>query len=195
VTESLLALIPAWGAALLALVTFASCVALPVPASLMMLAGGAFAAAGDLELATLVLAAWAGAILGDQTGFHLGAWVEQRLGKRAATKALAARARDLVSHRPRFAIFITRWLLSPLGPYANIAAGAAGMNWLTFTLAAALGEAVWVTLYVGLGYAFGSEYDRIATLASNLSGLLASGFVAWLIFRRFGRRPARGPAQ
>lgn len=184
-TDTLLALIPTWGAALLAFVTFASCLAFPIPASLMMLAGGAFAAAGDLSLTSLMLAAFAGAIAGDQTGFHLGTLVERRMNRRAATRALAERARDLIFRRPVLAIFLTRWFLSPLGPYANVAAGAAGMNWLTFTVAGALGEAVWVTLYVGLGYAFGTEYDRIATLASNLSGLLAALAVAWLAFRRF----------
>jgi membrane-associated protein len=190
VTDTLLALIPAWGAVLLALVTFASCLAMPIPASLMMLAAGAFAAAGDLTLWTLALAAWGGAMLGDQTGYFLGTFVETFMKRRASTRALAERARDLVLRRPGFAIFITRWLLSPLGPYANIAAGASRMNWLTFAAAGAVGEALWVALYIGLGYVFGSEYDRIAALASNASGALASGVVAWLIFRRFGRKGA-----
>ena len=45
-TETLLALVPQWGALLIALVNFLACLALPLPASLFMLAAGATAAVG-----------------------------------------------------------------------------------------------------------------------------------------------------
>ncbi len=59
-TETLLALVPEWGAVLLALVNVLACLALPVPASLVMLAAGAFAAAGDLDALPLWIGAMAG---------------------------------------------------------------------------------------------------------------------------------------
>lgn len=48
-SDTLLQLLATYGAPLLALTTFASCLALPVPSSLMMLAAGAFVASGDLS--------------------------------------------------------------------------------------------------------------------------------------------------
>ncbi|MGA1233177.1 MAG: DedA family protein [Lutimaribacter sp.] len=58
-----------WGLPLLFATTFASCLALPVPASLMMLAAGAFVASGDLPASGVCLAALFGAIAGAQLGY------------------------------------------------------------------------------------------------------------------------------
>ena len=71
----------AHGVPLLALATLLSCLALPVPSSLMMLAAGAFAASGDLALTGAALAALAGALLGDQLGFALGRSGQSRLDR------------------------------------------------------------------------------------------------------------------
>ena len=67
-TEWLLELVPHYGTWLVAVVTFLSCLALPVPSSILMLAAGGFAASGDLMLWQVTGAALAGAILGDQIG-------------------------------------------------------------------------------------------------------------------------------
>ena len=70
---------------------FLSCLLVPIPTSLMMLTGGAFAAAGDIALWQVALAAWVGAVLGDQTGFFIGrkggkaalAWIADSVDKDA----------------------------------------------------------------------------------------------------------------
>lgn len=75
--------------AVLALVSFLSCLALPVPASVVMLAAGALASAGDLALAPVALGALAGAVPGDQAGIFWGAWRrrgEPRRGARTAAR-------------------------------------------------------------------------------------------------------------
>lgn len=65
-TETVLALVPSYGLLLLALGAFFSCLALPVPSSLIMLSAGGFAAAGDLVLGQVGATALIGAIAGDQ---------------------------------------------------------------------------------------------------------------------------------
>ena len=72
-TEWLLALVPQYGLWLLAATTFLSCLALPFPASILMLTAGGFAAAGDLILWQALLAAAGGGIAGDQLGYWSGA--------------------------------------------------------------------------------------------------------------------------
>ena len=67
-TEVILALAADYGVPLLFCVTFLSCLALPVPSSLLMLASGGFAAAGDLSLPAVAAAAFCGAVIGDNTG-------------------------------------------------------------------------------------------------------------------------------
>jgi membrane protein DedA with SNARE-associated domain len=180
VTEALFELVPRYGAALIFAATFLSCLALPVPTSALMLAGGAFAASGDLVLGTLWAAAFLGAVLGDQTGFRLArrgrAGLERAMqGPRRA--ALMARADDLIDRRGGAAVFLTRWLFSPLGPYVNFAAGAAGMAALRFTVAGVAGEAVWVSVYIGLGYGFSGQIAAIADVLANSVAMLAGAAV------------------
>jgi len=85
-TELFLSLVIQYGVIILFVTTFLSCIALPVPASLVMLAGGGFAANGDLSLAGVLGAAYLGAVLGDQAGFRIGrsgaVWLEKSGWKR-----------------------------------------------------------------------------------------------------------------
>jgi len=49
-TDTVFILVANYGSLALFVITFLSCLAVPVPASLMMLTGGAFAASGDMGL-------------------------------------------------------------------------------------------------------------------------------------------------
>lgn len=185
-TETLLALVPEYGALLVAAITFASCLALPVPASLAMLAGGAFAATGDLSLAGVSGAALAGAVLGDQAGWWLGrsgSGLLARLTARPDRARLLAQARHRLDRHAGPTVYLTRWLFSPLGPWVNLAAGATGLGWARFTLASISGEATWVALYVGLGWAFAAQVDRLGSLMGSLAGFAAAAGVAALLLR------------
>ena len=178
-SDWLLSLVPIYGPWLLGVTTFLSCLAIPVPSSLMMIASGAFVASGDLSLLTVMGAAYGGAVLGDQVGFTLG----QRAGDflpRANSKrgALVAKAMAALRKRGAVTVFFSRWLFSALGPWVNLAAGASGFHRRRFTLADLAGEAVWVTLYVGLGITFGANLDAAAQLAGNALGLMAAGAAA-----------------
>lgn len=187
-TETVLALVPVYGLSLIALATFLSCLAVPIPASLVMLSAGGFAAAGDLVLWQVAMAALAGAVLGDQAGYVVGRvgarWID---GQRATPKqaALFAKATGYLRDKGTWAVFFSRWLVSPLGPYVNFAGGAAHLGWGRFTRAGVLGETVWVAIYVGLGASFAEDILALADLMGSASGLLAAlavagGLVLWL---------------
>ncbi len=186
-TDTLLALVPEYGTWLIAVVTFLSCLAMPVPSSLMMIASGAFAASGDLSLIITGTAAYSGAVIGDQTGFAVGRRGEKFVARirqgDSRHRALLERAHGFSEKWGGTGVFLSRWLLSPLGPYVNLIGGATGMNWAAFTIWAAIGEIVWVTLYFGMGYLFSDEIEMVADIASNVSGFLAAGFVAYFLGR------------
>lgn len=198
-TEALIALVPRYGLLVVGLVTFLSCLALPVPSALVMLAAGGFSASGDLALAEVLAVAWIGAVAGDQAGFLIGRWggapLLARLRARGRTAALVARAEAMVAARGGIAVFLSRWLVSALGPYVNLLTGAAGLSPLRFLIAGASGEAVWVGIYVGLGYLFADRIPALADLLGSLGGLIAAGVVAgvlgaWLL-RALRAAPAR----
>jgi membrane-associated protein len=189
-TDWILSAVPTYGPWAVAVVTVLSCLALPVPASLLMLAAGGFAAAGDVVLWQVAGAALAGAVAGDQAGFWAaragGPALIARVAASGPRAAVVARTRALVATRGLAAVFLSRWLLSALGPYANLVTGATGYGWLPFTVAGAAGEAVWVGVFVGAGYAFGGNLQAATEFAGSIIGFLAAGTVAlglgsWLL--------------
>ena len=170
-TDLFFSLVSTYGAFVVGIATFLSCLALPIPSSFVMLAGGAFVASGDLAFFAVVVAAFAGAVIGDQVGFRAGRYggsvIEDRLAASPARAAVLSRARAFVDRWGMTGVFLTRWLFSPLGPWVNFAAGATGMGALRFTLSDILGEALWVALYVGLGYLFAANIETLASLLGN----------------------------
>jgi membrane protein DedA with SNARE-associated domain len=177
-TDWLLALVPQYGLWLLAATTFCSCLALPFPASILMMTAGGFVAAGDLALLPTFAAAAAGGIAGDQLGFwagrKLGTPLLTRLRRDPARDKLLARAVKMLERRGILAVFLTRWLFSPLGPWVNLTTGSTGYSWHRFTSAGILGEAVWSGLYVGMGYAFAGNIAAASDMLGSALGLLAA---------------------
>lgn len=201
-TDTLFVLVATYGSAALFVVTFLSCLAVPVPSSLMMITGGAFAASGDLMIGTMVLSAYAGAVIGDQVGYLVGRLgaspLERWTGARRSRAILLRRARWAIGEWGGPGVFFSRWLVSPLGPYVNFAGGAGKMEWARFTLWGAVGEAVWVAVYVGLGYAFANNLELVIDIVADFSGLVVAavvtaglGLVLAAIHRRQGRRRER----
>lgn len=190
-TDWLLGLVPQYGLWLLAATTFLSCLALPLPASILMLTAGGFAAAGDLVLWQAFGAAAAGGIAGDQLGYWagrgFGARVLARLRRDTGRDRLLAKADALIDRRGVLAVFLTRWLLSPLGPYVNLVAGSTGYGWGRFTAAGAAGEAVWAGLYVGFGYGFAGNVEAASEALGSALGMVAgAGAVLALGYWLFG---------
>jgi membrane-associated protein len=207
--DAFLGLVAVYGLPVVFVATFLSCLAVPVPTSLVMLAAGAFAASGDLSLWQVVAAAYAGAILGDQAGFRLGRTGGSRLASRLAAgpprAALLDRARGAIDRWGGTGIFLSTWLFAPLGPWVNLLAGATGFGWARFTAWDSAGEAVWVTLYVGLGYLFADRITQIAGILGNSVGFLVAGLATIVLARmlltrlrqarsRVFGRPSGGPA-
>lgn len=195
-TDTILTLVTEYGLWLIGITTFLSCIAVPVPASLMMIAGGAFAASGDLPLAGTVAAAYVGTVIGDQISFAIGRRGEhmfQRLQTGTSRhNILLKRAKEFSVKRGLMGVFLSRWLFCPLGPYVNFIAGATGIKWFTFTIAATAGEAIWITLYTGLGYTFSNQIDLVSDLSSNISALLVVALIAVLLGRYLFRAASKG---
>jgi membrane protein DedA with SNARE-associated domain len=131
---------------------------------------------GVMNLWWAIGAAGAGSILGDQAGYAIGRWggpaiitkLSRLFGKRASLQAMEAKAKAWGGA----GIFITRWLLSPLGPWINLASGTAGYPWRRFLFWDILGEVTGACVYISLGRFFS---DRVMALDAVL------GDVTWAI--------------
>lgn len=191
-SDLLLLVVSEYGIVVIFVATVMSCLGLPSPASLIMMAGGAFAATEDLDLWMVCAAAFLGAVLGDQSlywmvrrggGVRFWKWLAGRKGARR----LMANAETLLNQRGGWAVFLSRWLFSPLAPYVTLSAGATEMRWPRFTLANLSGEAVWVALYVSLGYFFTTRIEEVSETLGSVIGFLTAGLVTlglWLVYRQ-----------
>lgn len=194
-TDTLFGLVGTYGVWILAGSCYLSCLLVPIPSSLLMLAGGAFVASGDLDGGTALAGAWLGAVLGDQTGFAIGRrfgpHLERFAQARATRQRLYRKASDLVHRKGEIGVFFSTWLFAPLGPWVNMVAGATGLTWLRFSLWDAAGEAIWVFGYITLGYSFAGQLTLVSDLTSSLSGFLVAGLIAavlgWLLVIKLGR--------
>ena len=189
-TEMILALAADYGVPLLFCVTLLSCLAVPIPSSLLMLATGGFAAAGDLSLPAVAAAAFCGAIIGDNLGYWiargLGGRLSDWLSKRPKRAALRTKSEAFMNKWGGSSVFFSCWLVAPLGPYINYVSGLSRYSWPRFALWGAAGEVFWVGIYVGLGYTFADNITQISSLLGNISGFLAAAVVAiglgtWLL--------------
>lgn len=190
--EAVLTLVAHHGATILFVMTLLSSLALPVPASFALLAAGAFAASGDLRLELVGVSALAGAGLGDLTGYGVGrvggADLWAGLARRPKIGKMMMDARDMLHAHAARSVLLSRWPFSPLGPYVNFASGATRLPVGRFAVLCVLGDAVWISLYLGLGYAFAARFKDLGEVLSLFVGALAIGAVTAFLIRTLRRR-------
>ncbi|MCQ0970016.1 DedA family protein [Paracoccus sp. TK19116] len=191
-THDLLSLLPTWGPWLIALAAFMSCLSLPIPTSVLLLSAGALSGTGHLHLPALVVAAVIGATLGDLLAFSIAKRVEpfiDRPGTRRA--ALLGRARAFITRRGMMAVFLSRWLITPLGPATNYVAGMAGLPLPRFALASISGEVLWAVIHLGAGHLFGRQFrDAEGAAIKALAVAAILGLILWglrVLWHRRGR--------
>ncbi|NVO26852.1 DedA family protein [Donghicola sp. C2-DW-16] len=195
-TEFLFGLVTDYGVWVIFASCYLSCLLIPIPSSLMMLASGAMAAVGDMVLWQVALAAFAGAVLGDQSGYRIGRTAGDGLGRltknSASRQKLLTRAHTTVEKHGGIGVFLSTWLFAPLGPWVNMVAGATRMNWVRFSFWDTLGEAIWVSAYVGLGYVFSTSFSAVGEILSNaigfVTGLAMTGLLGMYLLRRARRQ-------
>ncbi len=150
--------------ALFGIVTIAA-IGVPLPITLLLVVVGSMVSQGAVNPWWAIGAAGAGSILGDQAGYAIGRWggpaavtrLSALFGRRAGLEAMEAKAKAWGGP----GIFVTRWPLSPLGPWINLASGTAGYPWPRFLLWDILGEMTGAAVYISLGRFFS---DRVMAL-------------------------------
>jgi membrane-associated protein len=170
--DQLLAAVSQYGAPALFGIVAIAAIGVPLPITLLLIVAGSMISQGAMHLGWAIGAAGAGSVLGDQAGYAIGRWggpaVVARLsslfGKRADLPTMEAKARAWGG----LGIFLTRWLLSPLGPWINLVSGTARYPWHRFLFWDILGEITGAALYISLGWFFS---DRVMALSAVLGDL------------------------
>jgi membrane protein DedA with SNARE-associated domain len=170
--DQLLAAVSQYGAPVLFGIVTIAAIGAPLPITLLLIVVGSMISQGAMNLWWAIGAASAGSILGDQAGYAIGRWggrvvvakLSGLFGKHARLQAMEANAKAWGGA----GIFMTRWLLSPLGPWVNLASGAAGYPWSRFLFWDILGEITGAVAFISLGWFFS---DRVMALYGVLGDL------------------------
>lgn len=164
---------------------------LVLPGETFVLAAGAAAAAGALDLSWTILVVVVGAVVGDTVGYALGAHFggcrDHGILGRLWSCARMRTVRGFLARRGRPTIFFARFvgLLRPLAPFA---AGAVHMPYRPFLAYNIAGGVVWGAGTVLAGYAIGTAVE--GTLRWAGLGLLVGAIAIGLAVRFLARRRA-----
>ena len=168
ITAYLFTAFTAYGLPVLFGIALIASVGLPLPTSLLLIAAGAFAAQGDLNVTWAIVLASSGAIIGDNIGYGIGRW-GGRVSSWFGGKPRLAEAATAVHRWGGAAIFLSRWLLSPLGSPVNLTSGMAAYPWPRFLLWDALGEVLWVILYMTFGWMFSDHMQALSVMLGDVT--------------------------
>lgn len=182
-TELGLSLLLTYGAPALALLLLIGAAGLPVPASLLLVAAGAFARQEFMDWRITASLGLAGVVLGDSLGFGMGRFVVGgRLSKKLEKSPQWGVARETFNNRAAGAIYLSRFLFTALAVPVNLIAGGSGYSFKQFFIYMFFGETTWIFLYGGLGYLFGSQWELVSDFLSDFGGLaLGIAFLALAI--------------
>ena len=184
-SDQLLAAVSLYGAPALFGIVAIAAIGVPLPITLLLIVAGSMISQGAMNLWWAIGAASAGSILGDQAGYAIGRWGGSELvtkvsgwfGKRANLQDMEAKAKAWGGP----GIFITRWLLSPLGPWINLASGTAGYPWRRFLLWDILGEITGATVYISLGRFFSDRVIALSAILGDLTWAIAALLAAIIL--------------
>ncbi|MBN1219737.1 MAG: VTT domain-containing protein [Anaerolineae bacterium] len=188
-TELFLTGMITYGPPALGLALLLGALGIPLPSTLLLLAAGAFVRQGVLDGVTASGLGLLGAVLGDSASYAMGyfarGWVQRRFGQSATWQ----KAEATFKRRGGLAIYLTRFLLTPLAIPTNLIAGGSGYPYWRFLGYDVAGEFTWIVLYGGVGYAVGSQWELISQFISDFSGLLVGlvilGIGLYFLVRRF----------
>ncbi|MFT4720746.1 MAG: membrane protein DedA with SNARE-associated domain [Candidatus Azotimanducaceae bacterium] len=162
---------------------------LPLPAVPLLLAAGALAGMGELNLSLVLLTCVLAAVPIDALWF----WLGQRRGSRVLHLLC------ILSIEPDFCVRNTEEQFRKLGPLALVIAkflpglnilappmaGLTGMSAAVFLLLDTLGAIMYTLVFVGVGWFFHTELEMIAMRVAEL-GVLAGIIAAVLVTVYFG---------
>jgi membrane protein DedA with SNARE-associated domain len=190
-SERILAALAQYGfPALFAVVTIAS-IGVPLPVSLLLIVTGSLVAQGVMPLGWAIALATTGSVIGDQIGYAIGRYGGAKLISRfGAMLGGPERIAKAEAHARRWGgpgVFLSRWLVSPLGSVINFTSGIAEYPWMHFVFWDVLGEALGAAIYIVLGFVFS---DRVLELDAALGdftwmilALLAAAALGWMLWR------------
>jgi membrane protein DedA with SNARE-associated domain len=181
----------AFGAPVLLLIAFIGSLGIPFPITAVIMAAGALSRQEYFEWQSAFLACLAGSAIADHCEYVLGRFAGKWIDTRFSKKTVWQKAQLVIKKQGGWAIFLTRFWLTPLAPMINFIAGTR-FSYPRFLLFDLTGEILWVFIYGGLGYIFMDQWESISHLVNEFSlfsfVLAALAVVIYLVYSIRKRR-------
>ena len=163
----------------------------PVPGETVLIISAVYAGTGRLSIWLVALFAFLAAILGDNVGFGIGHFGGRPLAERYGkyiflTPERLDKTANFFDRHGGKVIVIARFV-EGLRQANGIIAGITGMHWKKFVPFNMLGAALWVGVWVSIGYFSGSNIDSIYRTAAKYEAFFGIA-VGLLILAWIGRR-------
>jgi membrane protein DedA with SNARE-associated domain len=175
---------------------FAEQIGLPIPSIPILLAAGALSGAGRLSLPAALLYCALAAMTADLIWFQLGRLrgiqVLQLLCRVSLEPDSCVRRTQITFSRQGERTLLVSKFLPGLNTVAPPLAGVVHMRLRRFLLFDALGTLLWAGTFLGLGYAFTGEIERIAARAESMGGwalfIVAGGLAGYIAYKFISRQ-------
>lgn len=158
-----------------------------LPGESLLLTSGTLAGAGVLHIAALWPLLVGASFLGDVVNYSIGRWLGKHLLSKPRKYLKPEHVRDahaFYEQHGGLAVVVCRFLpiVRTLVPFV---AGITRMEFHRYLAFAALGSVLWVTIFLGAGYLFGSvpwvqEYLAIALMIA-VAASAVPGFIVWAV--------------
>ncbi len=175
-----------WG---LFLIAFSSAFILPIPENTVLVACGAFASQGYMNVYIVILITIIGTVLADCFGFFL----TYRYGNIVIDKLIPKwdkKIFDIEKHLRNYAfgtIFLTK-IAGPFAPYVNFLSGLIGVPFHKFLFADILGNAVGDVFFVLAGYILGNYWQLFIDDTWLASAVVFVIFIIYIIYKTMQRK-------
>ena len=170
-SDFLLTQIINYGAPILGAIVFIGAMGAPFPGTLIVIAAGAFARQGLLTWYSTGLIALVCVVLGDNLSYAMGHFAREPVLRRFQDSENWIKAETSFNCWGGMSVFWTRFLITGIAVPVNLIAGTSGFGIRRFFIYDLIGEAVWIFGYGGLGYLFGTQWEVVSDVLSNISGL------------------------
>jgi len=175
---------------------FAEQAGLPLPSVPLLLAGGVLAGTGRLSFTACLLVSLVGAVTADTIWYQLGRTkgirILQWLCKISLEPDSCVRRTEGIFEKYGAKSLLFAKFLPGLSTVATPLAGIFQMRLRRFLLCDALGSLVWTSTFLGLGYVFSEQIERIAERLRLFGGgalaLLLGGLAAYIVYKVVARK-------
>ncbi|HYZ53811.1 MAG TPA: DedA family protein [Streptosporangiaceae bacterium] len=178
---------------------------IPVPGETALIAAALYAGAGRMNIVAVGIIGFFAAVVGDNIGFTIGHFggraLAVRFGKYVFLTSERLDKAEAFFERHGGKIIVVARFIEGLRQANGIVAGITGMHWRRFLFFNAIGAALWVGVWVSLGYLAGNHiiviYQQITRYSLYVLialGVALAAFIAWHLRRRARRRAGQAAA-